>query len=104
MNESTFFLGSTGGQWIVVVYVAASVVVGALCSYVADVKGRSGWSWFFLGVLCGIFALIAIAGTPVLTVAPYKPVKRQDIEQDIEQRLRFERDDPENWTGGGGTQ
>ncbi len=49
---------------IAVAYVVAAVVVGGLCSYVADEKGRSAWSWFFLGFLCGIFALIAIAGTP----------------------------------------
>ncbi len=45
-------------------YVVAAMVIGGLCSYVADEKGRSSWSWFFLGFLCGIFALIAIAGTP----------------------------------------
>jgi MFS family permease len=74
MSESAFFPGSVTGLWVAVavVYVLAAVVVGALCGYVADVKGRSGWSWFFLGVLCGIFALIAIAGTRALTAEPYK--------------------------------
>jgi len=51
---------------IAVAYVVAAVVVGGLCSYVADEKGRSAWSWFFLGLLCGVFALIAIAGTPAV--------------------------------------
>jgi MFS family permease len=85
---------------ILVAYVIAALVVGALCGYVADVKGRSVWSWIFLGFFCGIFALIAIAGTPVLTVETYKPEGWQDIER----RLKAQRDDPENWTGRGGTQ
>jgi hypothetical protein len=57
---------ATAELWVVVAgaYVVSAMVVGGLCSYVADEKGRSSWSWFFLGFLCGIFALIAIAGTP----------------------------------------
>jgi len=87
----------TTDLWTLVaaVSISAMVVVGGLCGYVADVKGRSSRSWFFLGILCGIFALIAIAGTPALTVAPYKPIKGL---------LKSQRDDPENWTGRGGTQ
>jgi hypothetical protein len=32
---------------------------------VAEEKGRSGFGWFTLGLLFGIFALIAICGMPV---------------------------------------
>ena len=60
---------------IVLLYVVTSVVVAALCAYVADEKGRSVWSWFFLGFFCGIFALIAIAGTP-----PWTGERQQGIE------------------------
>jgi len=67
MAEAGTFLWAA----IAVAYVVAAVVVGGLCSYVADEKGRSAWSWFFLGFLCGIFALIAIAGTP--SVGEQKP-------------------------------
>lgn len=101
MSESAFFPGSMTGLWVAVavVYVLAAVVVGALCGYVANEKRRSGWSWFFLGVLCGIFAPIAIAGTPVLAAEPYKPEGGQDIE-----RRRLERVDQKIWPGASGTQ
>ena len=36
------------------------------CAWVADAKGRDGLDWFFLGLLFGLTALIAIAGAPVL--------------------------------------
>jgi MFS family permease len=102
MSANWFSSLSVQDLWtlLFVLYVAASVVVGALCGYVADAKGRSGWSWFFLGFFCGIFALIAIAGTPPLVEEPYKPEGWQGIED----RLKAQRDDPENWTGRGGTQ
>lgn len=94
MGASAFFSWSVQDVWILIVmlYVAASVVVAALCAYVADEKGRSVWSWFFLGFFCGIFALTAIAGTPVLTVEPYKPQGWQDIEG----RLKAQREAAEN--------
>lgn len=94
MSENTFFPGAVTGLWVLIamLYLASAVAVGGLCSYVADAKGRSGWSWFFLGIFCGIFALIAIAGTPVLAVEPYKPEGRQGIED----RLKAQREAAEN--------
>jgi hypothetical protein len=77
---------------ILVAYVIAALVVGALCGYVADVKGRSVWSWIFLGFFCGIFALIAIAGTPSRVEEPYKPEGWQGIED----RLKAQREAAEN--------
>ena len=77
-----------------IAYVIAAVVVGLLCAYVADQKGRSGSAWFFLGFFCGIFALIAIAGTP-----PRTGGRRQDSEdsrwwdglEEAEDRLKARR-------------
>jgi len=57
-------LGTALWAGIAIAYVVTAVAVGGLCLYVAEEKGRSAWSWFFLGLLLGIFALIAIAGTP----------------------------------------
>jgi hypothetical protein len=100
MNESTSFLGfMTFDLWlaVAVAYVLAATVVASLCAYVAEEKGRAISSWFFLGFFFGIFALIAIAGTP----------SREACHRDrvaVEDRLKAERDDPENWTGRGGTQ
>jgi len=69
--DSSFssWLDAFWAVWYValIAYVIAAVVVGLLCAYVADQKGRSGSAWFFLGLFFGIFALIAIAGTPPRT-------------------------------------
>ncbi len=91
MVPSLFSLWSPEAVWafLVFVYVVASSVVGGLCAYVADEKGRSVWSWFFLGFFCGIFALIAIAGTPSRE-ASYRDMVA------VKDRLKAQRDDPEN--------
>jgi hypothetical protein len=84
MSADWFSSLSVQDLWtlILVLYIAASVVVAALCAYVADEKGRSVWSWFFLGFFCGIFALIAIAGTP-----PWTGKKRHGIEDRLWAKL-----------------
>ena len=43
-----------------------AVIVGVLCSAVAESKDRSIVTWFLAGFLFNIFALIAIAGMPVM--------------------------------------
>jgi hypothetical protein len=96
MSANWFASLSVQDLWtlLLVLYVAASVVVAALCAYVADEKGRSVWSWFVLGFFCGIFALIAIAGTPPLVEwrEPYKPEGWQGIED----RLKAQRETAED--------
>ena len=51
-------------ETIIVVYVIHGVILGAFCTDVASVKGRSAGNWFVLGFLFGIIALIAIVGQP----------------------------------------
>jgi hypothetical protein len=46
--------------------IAAQFLVSAgFSAYVADVKNRNAATWGILGLVFGIFALIAIAGLPV---------------------------------------
>ena len=40
---------------------------GAFCAWLAGEKNRNGTSWFFLGFFFGWVALIALAGSPLLT-------------------------------------
>lgn len=37
-----------------------------LCGWLAEEKGRSVGAWIVLGLLFGIFALIALAGSPII--------------------------------------
>jgi hypothetical protein len=39
---------------------------GGFCGWLAHEKGRDYTAWFFLGILFNLFALIAIAGAPIL--------------------------------------
>lgn len=39
---------------------------GVFASYIAFEKGRNPYSWFFIGLFFGVFALIAIAAIPTL--------------------------------------
>ena len=55
---------------IAVGYAVTGAIAGGFAGFVADEKGRSGLWWFFLGFFCGIFALIAIAGTPAVAGIP----------------------------------
>ncbi|MFH1336533.1 MAG: hypothetical protein ABII96_08445 [Candidatus Zixiibacteriota bacterium] len=41
------------------------IIFGAFCSYLAREKSRNGISWFVLGFLFSIIALITIAALPV---------------------------------------
>lgn len=53
------------------------LICWALCAVgsavIATSKGRSGFGWFFLGLIFGIFGLIMIAGMPTLKVAQELP-------------------------------
>lgn len=48
--------------WTIVI--AQSIICGGFCAYIAGQKDRSVSAWFWLGILFGIFALIAIAAVP----------------------------------------
>ncbi|MBI5060124.1 cytochrome c biogenesis protein ResB [candidate division KSB1 bacterium] len=53
----------TWGMWIGIFFAWASIG-GFFCAYVAREKKRGPLTWFFLGVLFGLFALIALAALP----------------------------------------
>jgi len=40
------------------------LLCGIICAHIARQKRRSGVLWFFLGILGGVFAVIAIAAVP----------------------------------------
>jgi len=44
--------------------VAVWLLSGIVCAYIATQKHRSGLGWFILGVIGGLFAIIAIAAVP----------------------------------------
>jgi hypothetical protein len=60
----------TGAGMLLVVAVCVVVIlaVPALTSWVATQKGYKGGTWFALGFFLNVFALIAIAGAPDLTL------------------------------------
>ena len=45
-------------------YLVYGAILGVLCAYLAGEKGRSGGSWFFLGLIFGILALLVLIGVP----------------------------------------
>ena len=45
-------------------YLVYAVIMGAFCTYLAGEKGRNGGSWFFLGLIFGILALLVLIGLP----------------------------------------
>ena len=47
-------------------WLVASVVIGFLCTVAGDNKGVGGVRWFFLSLLIGPFALLAVAAMPDL--------------------------------------
>lgn len=51
-------------------FLALWVIAGAFAAYVASQKGRNGAAWFMLGLVFGVFALIAVAGLPAQAAAP----------------------------------
>lgn len=53
--------------FFIIVVLFVQVVCGGFSAFVADEKGRSVAAWFFLGLLFGPIALLAIVGVPILT-------------------------------------
>ena len=40
------------------------LMCGITAAVIASSKGRSGFGWFFIGALCGIFGLIMVCAMP----------------------------------------
>ena len=49
---------------LAVFLIAQSFVFAGFCAFVAREKGRDGGSWFWLGLLFSLVALIALVGLP----------------------------------------
>ncbi len=49
---------------VLFLFVVAGFIFGSFAYYVAEEKGLSRWSWFVLGFVFNIVALIAICGVP----------------------------------------
>lgn len=44
-----------------------AAIIGTLTAYLAKGRGRDPTKWFFIGLLCGVFGLIALFLFPVVT-------------------------------------
>ena len=53
-------------QYVIGIIIADAIICGILSSYLADKKGYSVGGWFLVGLLFGIFGLIAAAGLPLI--------------------------------------
>ena len=51
-------------ELVLVIVVVQGVVFGAFCSYLAMEKGKDGGTWFLLGLVFGIIALLVLIGSP----------------------------------------
>ncbi len=58
----------------------AAALIGTLTSYLAKNRGRDPVKWFFIGMLCGIFGLIALFLFPAIKTNEEQKVKLQEIE------------------------
>ena len=58
-----------------ILFLAYAVIFGVFCAYLASEKGRSGGSWFFLGVVFGILALLVLIGLPSEKRSSNEPVR-----------------------------
>lgn len=66
---------------LLLVFGIVGVLCGGTAAYIAGTKNRDGTSWFFLGLIFGVFALIAIAAVPKLEDRPMVD-ERTDEERD----------------------
>ena len=51
-----FWIGAFFGAFVL------GIIAGSFCHFIAMEKGRNGITWFVLGFLFNLYALIAIAG------------------------------------------
>jgi hypothetical protein len=77
------FNGSTSMIWII--WALVWVVCGVLCATVAKSKNRGAGDWFVIGLLTGVFGLIAIVG---MAPRPKEPIREQlRVAPSVEPRL-----------------
>ena len=51
-------------ELLLILFLVYALVFGFFCAYLAGEKDRSGGSWFFLGLVFGILALLVLIGLP----------------------------------------
>jgi len=74
----------------IIALVITGVICGVFCAVVAYDKGRNSADWFLAGLFFNVFALIAVAGLPVLLL-PRKvqcPHCGENLDLDIPERVR----------------
>ena len=76
----------------------AAVLIGTLTGYLAKERGRDPIKWFLIGMLCGIFALIALYLFPVVEDKEQKnereakvlpPASSQPVEDELSAKPWF---------------
>lgn len=87
MNDTSFAL-----QFLITYFVFAAIM-GVLCAWVASERGRSAGSWFFLGLLLGVFAFIPLALAPARPRAQYAGAHAPSAAE-ARQRIRAEQGSP----------
>ena len=71
------------------VWLMQAVVCGFFCAFVAGQKNRDSITWFVLGFLFSVYALIAIAGVPVASDERPEALVPPKIDESVyEQRRR----------------
>lgn len=76
----------------IVILIVVQIACGGFCSFIANSKNRDAGGWFLLGVIFGIFALIAIAAVPPL--AKQSPVEPTPLSpEQLASRVRDQRRD-----------
>ena len=50
-------------------------MISAFCAWLAEEKGRDRVNWFWLGIIFGIIAMLAIVGAPKVESAELEPMQ-----------------------------
>ncbi len=67
------------------------IAFGAVCSMIANGRGRSGLIWFFVGFIFTCFALIILLVLPNLELEEQKDVRHHQRHRRLQEELRQER-------------
>lgn len=62
-------------ELLLILFLVYALVFGFFCAYLAGEKDRSGGSWFFLGLVFGILALLVLLGLPSEQRSTNEPVR-----------------------------
>ena len=62
-------------ELLLILFLVYALIFGFFCAYLAGEKGRSGGSWFFLGLVFGILALLVLIGLPSEQRSSNEPVR-----------------------------